>query len=420
MINQLQVHLSPHSRKKFYLSPIGNQCFFGKCLYLCDPAHAVCGNGRILEGSLVTFLPNKSLSDWSSFQNPWARSYSKYSKSFWEKDPNGTKICNQVRQQSPFHQWFPLLNLIDVHIFDFLTGNKDRHHIHFFEMFGNVSQYILIDNGKGDNINNNNKTYPERIVFKLALPVRDCLTSLSEGTREIAKKIGSIKMSFLLLKARFLIIFSFICVIFLNFNSSFDVDVDDNLRIYVQYKPEKCRRQADFTDKLYIHYTGYLETGEEFDSTKGLGHPISFVLGAPNIIPGWQKGIHGMCIGEKRQIIIPPELAYGVEGLPPYIPGGATLTFNVELIDIETEDVGSFFFSQSHLASNRTPTNRIQPFAFRPITLRHPHSDQSRFRLLRFLFMPFTAVCIVYYMYSRYKKSPTKKDLKELRRKKRN
>ena len=102
---------------------MGNQCFFGKCLYYCDPAHGVCGRGSTLEGSFVAFLPNKSLADWSSIKNPWIRSYSKHNRSFWEREDDGLNVCASVRSQMPFKDLTSLLNVVDIHIFDFLIGS---------------------------------------------------------------------------------------------------------------------------------------------------------------------------------------------------------------------------------------------------------------------------------------------------------
>ncbi len=80
-----------------------------------------------------------------------------------------------------------------------------------------------------------------------------------------------------------------------------------------------------------VHYTGWLEDGTVFDSSIG-GEPISFALSG--LIAGWQEGIPGMKAGGKRRLIIPPELAYGEAGSRG-IPGNATLTFDIELLDVQ-------------------------------------------------------------------------------------
>jgi peptidylprolyl isomerase len=86
-------------------------------------------------------------------------------------------------------------------------------------------------------------------------------------------------------------------------------------------------------DALEVHYTGKLEDGTVFDSSLDR-NPFVFVLGAEEVIPGWDEGFASMREGGKRTLIIPPELAYGDRGIGP-IPPNATLTFDVELRDIQ-------------------------------------------------------------------------------------
>jgi FKBP-type peptidyl-prolyl cis-trans isomerase len=83
-----------------------------------------------------------------------------------------------------------------------------------------------------------------------------------------------------------------------------------------------------------VHYTGWLQKdGTKFDSSVDRGQPFVFPLGGGQVINGWDEGVQGMKIGEKRQLVIPAKLAYGPEGRPPVIPGGATLIFDVELLN---------------------------------------------------------------------------------------
>lgn len=92
---------------------------------------------------------------------------------------------------------------------------------------------------------------------------------------------------------------------------------------------------AKKNQKVYVHYTGVLENGTKFDSSLDRGVPIDFVLGTGAVIKGWDEGIEGMKVGEKRKLIIPPDLAYGDAGAGGVIPPGATLIFDVELVKVE-------------------------------------------------------------------------------------
>ncbi|KAG0452581.1 hypothetical protein HPP92_025245 [Vanilla planifolia] len=110
-------------------------------------------------------------------------------------------------------------------------------------------------------------------------------------------------------------------------------DVTD-LQIGVKYKPETCSIQAHKGDRVKVHYRGTLTDGSVFDSSYERGDPIEFELGSGQVIKGWDQGLLGMCVGEKRKLKIPAKLGYGAQGSPPKIPGGATLVFDTELVAV--------------------------------------------------------------------------------------
>uniref|UniRef100_A0A0F7H0D3 peptidylprolyl isomerase n=1 Tax=Melianthus villosus TaxID=377280 RepID=A0A0F7H0D3_9ROSI len=114
-------------------------------------------------------------------------------------------------------------------------------------------------------------------------------------------------------------------------NKSGDVK---ELQIGVKHKPESCQIQAHKGDRIKVHYQGKLTDGTVFDSSFERGDPIEFELGSGQVIKGWDQGLLGMCVGEKRKLKIPAKLGYGAQGSPPTIPGGATLIFDTELVAV--------------------------------------------------------------------------------------
>jgi FKBP-type peptidyl-prolyl cis-trans isomerase FkpA len=101
-------------------------------------------------------------------------------------------------------------------------------------------------------------------------------------------------------------------------------------------------RVAEAGDYVEVHYTGWLhdETaadnrGNKFDSSVDRGEKFNFKLGAGQVIKGWDQGVAGMLIGEKRELTLSPDMGYGDRGAGNVIPPGATLVFEVELFGLE-------------------------------------------------------------------------------------
>ena len=84
-----------------------------------------------------------------------------------------------------------------------------------------------------------------------------------------------------------------------------------------------------------VHYTGWLTTGKKFDSSVDAGKPYDFTIGNGEVIKGWEEGVAGMKVGGKRQLRIPPDLAYGAKGYAGVIPPNATLIFDIQLLAVQ-------------------------------------------------------------------------------------
>ncbi len=93
--------------------------------------------------------------------------------------------------------------------------------------------------------------------------------------------------------------------------------------------------EAKSGDKVTVQYVGVnFKNGQEFDSSWSRSEPFSFTLGVGEVIPGWDQGVEGMKVGGQRQLVIPPELAYGEAGAPPSIAPNETLVFVIDLLEV--------------------------------------------------------------------------------------
>lgn len=113
-------------------------------------------------------------------------------------------------------------------------------------------------------------------------------------------------------------------------------DQAGKLKIGIKKRVENCDQKTRKGDMVEMHYTGTLNDGTEFDSSIPRGQPLRFKLGSGQVIKGWDQGLLGMCVGEKRKLVIPPELGYGSREMGK-IPADSTLTFETELISINRE-----------------------------------------------------------------------------------
>jgi len=94
-------------------------------------------------------------------------------------------------------------------------------------------------------------------------------------------------------------------------------------------------------DQVTVQYVGVdYSTGEQFDASWDGGQPFPFQLGGGQVIPGWDQGVEGMKVGGRRELVIPPDLAYGAQGSPPSIGPDATLVFVIDLLDVQPGKAG--------------------------------------------------------------------------------
>jgi FKBP-type peptidyl-prolyl cis-trans isomerase len=105
----------------------------------------------------------------------------------------------------------------------------------------------------------------------------------------------------------------------------------------LQIHDEKVGTGAEATPgrRVKVHYTGTFMDGSKFDSSRDRNEPYEFVLGTRAVIPGWDVGLKGMRVGGIRHLTVPPDMAYGSQGMPGAIPPNAALKFDIELLDVK-------------------------------------------------------------------------------------
>jgi peptidylprolyl isomerase len=110
-------------------------------------------------------------------------------------------------------------------------------------------------------------------------------------------------------------------------------ETETGLRYYDLQVGDGATAEAGKT--VTVHYTGWLENGQKFDSSIDRGEPFALTVGEGRVIAGWEEGVAGMQVGGKRQLVVPPELGYGAAGAGSgVIPPNATLIFEIELLDV--------------------------------------------------------------------------------------
>jgi len=117
---------------------------------------------------------------------------------------------------------------------------------------------------------------------------------------------------------------------------------DEDVKVTQYAGPTECDRRSKKGDQLVMHYTGTIdqssktgEKGKQFDSSRPRGQTFDFKLGAGQVIRGWDEGLLNLCKGAKATLVISPDYGYGARGAGGDIPGGATLNFDVEVVDIQ-------------------------------------------------------------------------------------
>ncbi|KAM4608400.1 peptidyl-prolyl cis-trans isomerase FKBP7 [Polymixia lowei] len=136
-------------------------------------------------------------------------------------------------------------------------------------------------------------------------------------------------------------------------------ELNDEVKIEVVFMPDKCEKKSKKGDLMNVHYDGYLaKDGSQFYCSRSdkAGHAQWFVLGVGQVIKGLDMGMVDMCPGEKRKLIVPPELGFGAKGKEPSVPPNATLVFEVELFSVSRGPRSMEAFRDIDLDKDRTLT----------------------------------------------------------------
>ncbi|KAH7732197.1 Protein FAM20C precursor [Aphelenchoides avenae] len=148
MTKELRDKADRKLRKTFFVSPAKNHCFVSKCDYYCDTTHSICGTPDLKEGSVQVFLPDDTSVPRRHNKSPYRRTYSKKTQlAIWQQD---MRYCTwKVKTKQQYGHGRRLLDLVDLHIMDYLIGNQDRHHYETFAVFTDIPSYAIhLDNGR--------------------------------------------------------------------------------------------------------------------------------------------------------------------------------------------------------------------------------------------------------------------------------
>jgi len=134
---------------------------------------------------------------------------------------------------------------------------------------------------------------------------------------------------------------------------------------------DECQRGAKIGDLLTVHYNGSFANGskEHFDSSHKRGQAFNFQLGFGEVIPGWEKGLLGICVGEIRRLTIPPHLGYGATGVG-NVPPNAALVFDIEIVEIKDGAKPQNVFKEVDMDNNKKLTKEEVAVYFKKEAIR--------------------------------------------------